>query len=51
MTEGPLGFPLTDKQAFIEALLKSLPREPAYAYRKTLIQKQPTEISDRSDVS
>jgi hypothetical protein len=52
MSEGPLGFPLTDKQAFaIEALLKALPREPAYAYRKTLIQKQPTEISDRSDVS
>ena len=52
MTEGPLGFPLTDKQAFaIDALLKSLPKEPAYAYRKALVQKQPTELGDRSDVS
>jgi hypothetical protein len=52
--QGPLGFPTTDKQAFaIEALLKSLPKDPLYAYRKATIDKAPTELSagERSDVS
>ena len=31
MTEGPLGFPLTDKQALaLDAILKSLPKDSAY---------------------
>lgn len=51
---GPLGFPMTDRQAFaLDALLKSLPKEPAYAYRKAVIERGPTEVSpgERSDVS
>jgi hypothetical protein len=54
LTEGPLGFPLTDKQAFtIESLLKQLPKEPAYSYRKAIIEKATTETlpGERSDVS
>jgi hypothetical protein len=36
--EGPLGFPMTDKQAFaLEAIIKSLPKENAYAYRKVVV--------------
>jgi hypothetical protein len=36
--EGPLGFPLTDKQAFaLEAIIKSLPKDNAYAYRKIIV--------------
>jgi hypothetical protein len=52
--DGPLGFPLTDRQAFaLEAILKALPQEPAYAYRKTVIDRPPTELSpgERADVS
>jgi hypothetical protein len=52
--EGPLGFPVTDKQAFaLEALLKALPKESAYAYRKAIVADAPTEISpgERADVS
>jgi hypothetical protein len=38
MTEGPLGFPLTDKQALaLDAILKSLPKDNAYAYRKVVV--------------
>jgi hypothetical protein len=51
---GPLGFPLTDKQAFaLEALLKALPKDSAYAYRKAVVTRSPTELSpgERSDVS
>jgi hypothetical protein len=51
---GPLGFPLTDRQAFaLDAVLKALPREPAYQYRQALLTKPPTEVSpgERSDVS
>jgi hypothetical protein len=68
MTEGPLGFPLTDKQALaLDAILKSLPKDSAYAYRKVLVGadaslanagrpaqfKAVTEVSsgERSDVS
>jgi hypothetical protein len=36
--EGPLGFPMTDKQAFaLEAIIKSLPKDNAYAYRKIIV--------------
>jgi hypothetical protein len=36
--EGPLGFPMTDKQAFaLEAIIKSLPKDNAYAYRKVIV--------------
>jgi hypothetical protein len=55
VTEGPLGFPLTDKQAFtIESLLKQLPKDdPHYAYRKVVTEKATTETlpGERSDVS
>src|SRR5438309_12027246 len=34
-TEGPLGFPVTDRQAFaLDAILKALPQEDAFRYRK-----------------
>jgi hypothetical protein len=56
--EGPLGFPLTDKQAFaLEAVLKALPRDSAFNYRKktcgTALENRPTEVlgSERSDIS
>jgi hypothetical protein len=51
---GPLGFPLLDRQAFaLEAILKALPKEEAFAYRKTLIAGKPAEVlpGERSDVS
>lgn len=51
---GPLGFPMTDRQAFaLDALLKALPKDAAYAYRKAVIERGPTEVSpgERSDVS
>jgi hypothetical protein len=36
--EGPLGFPMTDKQAFaLDAIIKSLPKDNAYAYRKVVV--------------
>jgi hypothetical protein len=52
--EGPLGFPLQDRQAFaLEAILKSLPRDDAFRYRKAVIAKGPSETlsGERSDVS
>jgi hypothetical protein len=51
---GPLGFPLLDKQAFaLEGILKDLPKDSIFAYRKTLLDQPPTEVSpgERSDVS
>lgn len=51
---GPLGFPMLDKQAFaLEEILKRLPQEPAYQYRKALLTRAPTEVSPegRTDVS
>jgi hypothetical protein len=51
---GPLGFPVTDKQAYaLEAILKALPKDAAYAYRKAVVERGPTELSagERSDVS
>ena len=38
LTEGPLGFPLTDKQASaLETILKALPRDSAFNYRKAVV--------------
>ncbi len=35
MTEGPFGFPLTDRQAIaLDAILKALPKDDAFQYRK-----------------
>jgi hypothetical protein len=53
-TEGPLGFPMPDKQArALEQILKALPRGEEYSYRKLTTVKAPTEImpGERSDVS
>ena len=53
-TEGPLGIPMTDKQARnLEGILKSLPKSKEFAYKKTLFHKAPTELNtgERSDVS
>jgi hypothetical protein len=53
-TQGPLGFPLTDKQAFaLETVLKALPKDEAFRYRKFIAGKGPTELltGERSDVS
>jgi hypothetical protein len=53
-TEGPLGFPLTDKQARnLDALLKTLPKSKEFEYRKSIFAKAPTEVNpgERSDVS
>src|SRR5262245_64486500 len=52
--EGPLGFPMIDKQARqLDAVLKQLPSEKEFAYRKTIFHKAPTEVNpgERSDVS
>src|SRR5438876_9836464 len=51
---GPLGFPMLDRQAFaLEAILKALPRDDTFAYRKTLIAEKASEVlpGERSDVS
>src|SRR5438132_11550555 len=53
-TEGPLGFPLTDRQAIaLEHILKSLPGDDTFKYRKSLVTKGASEIlqGERSDVS
>lgn len=53
-TEGPLGFPQTDKQAqALDALLKSLPKADEFRYRKAIVTKATTELSggERADVS
>ena len=52
--EGPLGFPMTDKQARnLDTLLKALPKAREFEYRKTVFLKAPTELNpgERSDVS
>jgi hypothetical protein len=52
--EGPLGFPMPDKQArVLDALLKALPKSKEYAYRHLVTAKAPTELNpgERSDVS
>ena len=53
-SEGPLGFPMTDKQAkHLDSLLKQLPKEKEFAYKKTVFSKAATELNpgERSDVS
>jgi hypothetical protein len=52
--EGPLGFPLQDRQAFaLETILKALPRDDVYRYRKTVLARGASETlaGERSDVS
>jgi hypothetical protein len=52
--EGPLGFPMTDRQAFaVDAILRGLPKDQSFAYRKAVIERGPTELlpGDRADVS
>src|SRR6516225_630638 len=54
LTEGPLGFPLTDKQAKnLETLLKALPKTQEFSYRKTALFEKALAVNDqeRSDVS
>jgi hypothetical protein len=51
---GPLGFPLSEKQARnLDTLLKALPKSKEFEYRKTVFLKAPTELNpgERSDVS
>jgi hypothetical protein len=53
-TEGPLGFPMSDRSArTLDTLLKSLPRTPEYQYRHQVVARAPTEVNpgERSDVS
>jgi hypothetical protein len=54
LIEGPLGFPLTDRQAIaLETILKTLPKDDAFRYRKALVTTGPSEVlpGERSDVS
>lgn len=53
-TEGPLGFPQTDRQAqALDGVLKQLPKDSTFNYRKLSVEKAPTELSpgERADVS
>jgi hypothetical protein len=53
-TEGPLGFPMSDRAAHtVDTLLRSLPRTPDYDYRHHVVARAPTEVNlgERSDVS
>jgi hypothetical protein len=53
-SEGPLGFPMIDRQArMLETLLKSLPKGKEYEYRRAIKASAPTELNpgERSDVS
>jgi hypothetical protein len=53
-TEGPLGFPMTDRQAKnLELLLKTLPKSQEFEYKHTTFHKAATEVNpgERSDVS
>jgi hypothetical protein len=52
--EGPLGFPMQDRQALaLDSVLKALPKDAAYRYRKTQLAQGPSETlpGERSDVS
>ena len=52
--EGPLGFPMLDRQARqLDTLLKALPKLKEHAYRKAVTAKAPTELNpgEHSDVS
>src|SRR5438552_9472502 len=53
-TEGPLGFPVTDRQAIaLEAILKALPKDDAFRYRKAALTRGASEVlpGERADVS
>src|SRR5712692_3237498 len=53
MTEGPFGFPLTDRQAIaLESILKALPKDDAFKYGKLVITKAASEVmpGERTDV-
>jgi hypothetical protein len=53
-TEGPLGFPLTDRQAIaLGAILKALPKDDAFRYRKATVARGASEVlpGERADVS
>jgi hypothetical protein len=53
-TEGPLGFPMTNRQAVaLENILKALPSDSTFRYRKSLVAKGASEVlpGERSDVS
>jgi hypothetical protein len=53
-TPGPLGFPVTDRQAIaLETILKALPKDDAFRYRKATLARGPSEVlpGERADVS
>jgi hypothetical protein len=53
-TEGPLGFPMSDRAARdLDAVLRSLPKTAGYEYRHLVVTRGPTELhpGERSDVS
>ena len=53
-TEGPFGLPMKDRQAkALEARLKSLPKDEAFAFRRYTFERGLSELQpgDRSDVS
>src|SRR5437016_4550290 len=53
-TEGPLGFPVTERQAFaLDAILKALPQDELFHYRKAQLAHGPSEVlpGERTDVS
>src|SRR5437016_3863268 len=53
-TEGPLGFPVTERQAFaLDAILKALPQDELFHYRKAQLAQGASEVlpGERSDVS
>jgi hypothetical protein len=52
--EGPLGFPMTDRQAIaLDAIIKSLPKSDEFRYRKAQVAKGASEVlpGERCDVS
>lgn len=54
LCEGPLGFPMIDRQARnLETILKNLPKSKEYEHKRVTITKATTELSqgERSDVS
>jgi hypothetical protein len=53
-TEGPLGFPMTDRQAIaLDSILKSLPKGEEFRYRKAVVARGASEVlpGERCDVS
>jgi hypothetical protein len=53
-TEGPLGFPVTERQAIaLDTILKALPKDDAFRYRKATVARGPSEVlpGERADVS